>query len=111
MSHSDISELLGQARQVFIVAGRLGNAFGEESRSRASFYDSSAWERHSSVFEELWNSLLNLRETMQRPPGGLEQAAEQLNDAARIAKRIRFAIRPKQDPASRPETTMVLHLN
>jgi len=100
VSKSEIAQIQEQARQVFVAAGRLGAAFWEESRSRASFYDASAWDRHAPVFEEMWNLLLGLREAMQVPPVGLEQVVEQLNDVARIAKRMRLAISPKQDPAS-----------
>ena len=102
----DITELLKRAREAFSLAGKLGRAFYDESQSRASFYDASGWDRHAASFEELWNVLLGLREAMQHPPDGFEKVAEQLNEAARVAKRMRAAIRPKQDPASWPGTAM-----
>jgi hypothetical protein len=55
VAQSENTQVQEQARQVFVAAGKLGAAFVEESRSRASFYDASAWERHAPVFEEMWN--------------------------------------------------------
>ena len=82
-----LSGLLDRANNVFMLAGGLGRAFHEEHQQ--GMIDAAAWNRHAPTFNEFCHALLDLREPIQNPPDGFAPVAEQLKEAARIARAIR----------------------
>ncbi len=89
---ADESPLVGRldrAGNVFSLAGTLGRAFQEEHQGQGRQIDPAGWNRHARSFNEFCAALLDLREPMQNPPHGFGPVAQQLFQAAKLAKRIR----------------------
>lgn len=86
---SPLADLLDRAGNVFSLAGDLGRAFHEEHQGQGRRIDPAGWERHAPMFNEFYAALLDLREAMQNPPDGFSPVAQQLKQAAKLAKGIR----------------------
>lgn len=81
--------LLDRAKNVFSLAGELGRAFHEERQGQVRQIDPAGWNRHAPLFNKFCAALLELREPMQIPPDGFRPVAQQLLQAAKLAKGIR----------------------
>lgn len=86
---SPLAGLLDRAGNVFSLAGKLGRAFHEEHQGQHAQIDAASWKRHAGVFDEFCTKILDLQSSMQNPPDGFASVAEQLLEAAHIAKGIR----------------------
>jgi hypothetical protein len=90
-----LAGLLDRAGNVFSLAGKLGRAFQEEHQQQAPI-DDRDWSRHAAEFGKFCDAVVAMRDAIQDSPEGFAPVAEQLIDAASVAKQI-------QDAMQRPD--------
>lgn len=91
-----LPELLDRAGNVFSLAGKLGNAFGDEHQAQRDQIDPQTWKRYAAKCHELYDAVAELRDAIQNPPAGFAAVAVELREAESLARAIRVAIEHPQ---------------
>lgn len=87
-----VAGLLGQAGNVFSLAGKLGRAFEKELHARRQPSAKVApWSKHAVTFNEFRDSVLVLRDAIASRPHGFEPVAAVLRQAGELARIIEAA--------------------